>query len=234
MAKRTLTDRTLKALKPAKRGKRYDLMDSVVPGLGFRITETGHKSFTLVARFPGSKNPTRRALGDYGALTLQGARRKAREWLETLRRGVDPREEEERQRAAKLRERRNTFAAVAEDFINDKLPGERKGREVERDIRREFLPRWGKLAITQVIDAHVREVVKAAKDRGSPYQAHNLAIRIRRSASHNNSATHWLGLYVNLFIPSRVRVAGLVLQQAPPGSPTIRSSACRCSRAPPR
>jgi integrase len=180
MAKRTLTDRTLKALKPAERGKRYDLMDSVVPGLGFRITETGHKSFTLVARFPGSKNPTRRALGDYGALTLEGARRKAREWLETLRRGVDPREEEERQRVAKLRERRNTFAAVAEDFINDKLPGERKGREVERDIRREFLPRWGKLAITQVIDAHVREVVKAAKDRGSPYQAHNLLTTARR------------------------------------------------------
>ena len=77
MAKRTLTDRTLKALKPAKRGKRYDLMDSVVPGLGFRVTETGHKSFTLVARFPGSKNPTRRALGDYGALTLEGARQKA-------------------------------------------------------------------------------------------------------------------------------------------------------------
>ena len=35
------------------------------------------------------------------------------------------------------------LAAVAEDFIKDKLPDERKGREVERDIRREFMPRMG-------------------------------------------------------------------------------------------
>jgi integrase len=183
MAKRTLTDRTLKALKPAKRGKRYDLMDSVVPGLGFRVTETGHKSFTLVARFPGSKNPTRRALGDYGALTLEGARRKAREWLETLRRGVDPRGEEERHRAAELRQRRNTFAAVAEDFIKDKLPDERKGREAERDIRREFIPVWGKRAIAEIVPHDVRAVIKAAKDRGAPYQAHNLLVLARRMFS---------------------------------------------------
>ncbi len=59
MAKRTLTDRALKALKAAKAGKRYDIADSVVPGLAIRVTDTGQKTFVLVARYPGSKNPTR-------------------------------------------------------------------------------------------------------------------------------------------------------------------------------
>jgi hypothetical protein len=136
MARRTLTDRLIKSLKPAKPGTRYDATDAVVPGLCVTVTDRGHMSFALIARFPGSANPTRRKLGNYGAMSLAAARNKARQWLELLARGVDPRDHEERQRAAELRQLQNTFAAVAEDFIRDKLPSERKGREVERDTAR--------------------------------------------------------------------------------------------------
>ena len=52
MAKSRLTDRTLKALKQS--GKRYDVMDSDVPGFGVRVSETGQRTFVLVARYPGS------------------------------------------------------------------------------------------------------------------------------------------------------------------------------------
>jgi integrase len=180
MPKRTLTDRLINSLKPAKLGTRYDAVDAVVPGLCVTVTDRGHKSFALIARFPGSANPTRRKLGDYGAIPLAAARNKARQWLELIARGVDPRAHEERQRAEELRQRKNTFATVAEDFIRDKLPSERKGREVERDIRREFLPQWGKLPVSQITDGHIRDVVKAAKNRGAPYQAHNLFTTARR------------------------------------------------------
>jgi len=44
----------------------------------------------LATRYPGSRNPTRRALGGYGELTLEQARVKARKWLELIHRGVDP------------------------------------------------------------------------------------------------------------------------------------------------
>jgi hypothetical protein len=87
MPKRTLNDRTLKALKPAPPGGTYDVMDALVPGFGVRVSETGRRTFILVARFPGRTNPTRRALGEYGALTLAAARDKARDWLELLRKG---------------------------------------------------------------------------------------------------------------------------------------------------
>jgi integrase len=69
---------------------------------------------------------------------------------------------------------------VAEDFIKDKLPGERKGAEVERDIRREFLPVLGGRPIADITPFDIVSIVKAAKDRGSPYQAHNLLGTARR------------------------------------------------------
>src|SRR5215831_19847615 len=115
MAK-ALPDRTIRSLKPAAPGKRTDRWDSVVSGFGVRVTDTGAKSFVLNARFPGSPNhrSTRRTLGGYGELTLEQARNKARSWLELLGRGIDPREEIERQRAAELRKQADTFASVAE------------------------------------------------------------------------------------------------------------------------
>jgi hypothetical protein len=66
MPKQNLTDRTLKALerKPADKGKTRDVMDTVTPGFGVRVSETGRRTFILVARYPGSDHPTRRALGE--------------------------------------------------------------------------------------------------------------------------------------------------------------------------
>jgi integrase len=180
MAKRNLTDRTLRALKPAKPGQRYELGDAVMPGFGVRVTDKGRRTFVLVARFPGSKHPTRRAIGEYGAITLEKARAKAREWLELVRGGVDPRVHEGRLRLAEQRRNEITFAAVAEDFIKEKLATERKGREVERDLRREFIPVWGRRPITDITPLDVRAAIKAVKDRGAPYQAHNFLGYARR------------------------------------------------------
>ncbi len=185
---RMLNDRTLRALKPAPKSKTYLRKDGLVPGLWVRISDTGRRTFILITRFPGTpinpktgmRNPVPRALGKYGALTLEKARVKARDWLELIRQGKDPKHEEERQQLAEQRKRANSFAAVAEDFIKDKLPDERKGAEVERDIRREFIPEWGGRPISDIAPHDVCKVVKAAKDRGAPYQAHNLLTTARR------------------------------------------------------
>jgi integrase len=180
MPRKVLTDRGLKALKPAAAGKRYDVMDGVVPGFGVRVTDKGKRTFILVARYAGTDNPTRRSLGEYGAITLETAREKARDWIKMVQRGIDPREVEEQQLREEARARKNSVAAVAEDFIAEKLIGpdpynpiERKGREVERDIRREFLPIWGQRPFTEVTTRDLRDVIKE-KSRTAPAQARNL------------------------------------------------------------
>jgi hypothetical protein len=55
--KRTLNDRIVRSLKAAPAGKRYEVMDTVVPGLGVRLTDKGAKTFILIARYPGSEEP---------------------------------------------------------------------------------------------------------------------------------------------------------------------------------
>jgi hypothetical protein len=117
----TLTDRKLRALKPASPGKRYEVMDKHERQLGVRVTDKGTRTFILVTRFPGARNPTRRALGEYPSMSLAGAREKAAEWRKLIKGQIDPKEAERRERDAAARARKNSFAAVAEDFIRDKL-----------------------------------------------------------------------------------------------------------------
>jgi integrase len=175
--RKTLTDRACKALKAT--GARYEIMDGVVPNMAIRISERGAKSFVLIARFPGSDNPTRRALGTYGAITLDSARDKARQWLDDIRKGIDPAEQEARQRAEQQRQRLNSFAAMCEDFIRDKLPSEKRGKEIELTIRRELLPKWGDLPVTSITESHVRDLTKR-KAVDYPAMARNLLALIRR------------------------------------------------------
>jgi integrase len=182
-SKQNLTDRALKALekRPALEGETYDVMDTVVPGFGVRVSEKGRRTFILVARYPGSKNPTRRALGQYGALTLEKARNKARSWMGLIEKGIDPADDEERQRLAEQRKRQNSFAAVAEEFISyihrQKL---RTAAVMERDLRQVFVTRWGPRPITEIGSDDVKRVIRTAVDRGATYQAFHHFALIRR------------------------------------------------------
>jgi integrase len=187
MPKRNLTDRALKALKPARAGQHYDVADAAVPGLAVRVSETGRRTFVLIGRFPGSANPTRRALGQFGALTLAEARERAREWHKLIEKGIDPRTHQEREQQAEQRRRSNSFRSVAEDFLRLAVigpdpdnPKQRKAREVRRDFEKEFIGRWAHRPITDITAHDVIAVLDEAVARGSPYQAHNLLGHIRR------------------------------------------------------
>jgi integrase len=179
MAHKNLTDRTIKALKPAPKGKVNDNWDRGFPGFGVRVSDTGRRTFVLAARYPGSPNPTRRALGLYGPLTLKEASEKASRWLEMIERGIDPRDEEERQRLTEQKRRLNTFAAVAEDFIAEKLPQERGAKQVELDLRRIFIPAWGGRPITEISDLDVLGIIKARR-KSAPVRARNLLALLKR------------------------------------------------------
>lgn len=175
-----LTDRYIRSCKPAPSGTRVDHSDALVPGLALRVTDRGHLSFVLRARYPRKpKNPTRRALGDYGATTLEQARAKARAWLELIERGIDPAIEEERQRAAAHRRQANTFGAVAADFLDRHGKNLAKAKEVERIIRSEFILRWEARPITDIEPREISTAIRDIAPRGR-YQAHNAFALLRR------------------------------------------------------
>jgi integrase len=169
-----LTDRFVKSRKPAPAGQRVDYPDAIVPGLALRVTDRGHKSFVLIARYPlHPKNPTRRSLGDYGALKLDDARKKARSWLELIKSGIDPKVEEERQKTTAQRRQTNTFAAVAGDYLGRHASKLAKKGEAERIIKAEFVRRWAPRPIADITPQEVSAAIRAIVTRGAPYQAHN-------------------------------------------------------------
>jgi len=173
MGKRVnITDRLLKSLKP--KADRYEKMDTVVPGFGVRVSD-GRKTFILLTRYPGSNNPTRRALGEYDAMSLEEARDKAREWRKLIKKGTDPRELEDRRRET-------TFASVADDFIayiHNKLKL-RTAAVMEHNLRKTFIKRWGSRPITEITSGDVSRVLGEAVDRDARYQAFRLFALIRR------------------------------------------------------
>ncbi|QOF71421.1 tyrosine-type recombinase/integrase [Aminobacter sp. SR38] len=183
MARETFTDKRLKALRAAETGKRYDLQDAIVPGLGVRVTDKGTVTFTLTTRFPGSTNPTRRALGEYGALTLDQARDKAREWIALIKKGVDPAKAEQETRDAAERatkaKRERAFETVLAEFIKArKRDGVKKWKEDEADFQRECLPRWKGRAVEDITMSDILEVLEAINTRGKQRQSLNIGQKI--------------------------------------------------------
>ena len=181
MAKINLTDRFITSDKRTPESGRKDYQDALVPGLALRVTSAGHKSFVLVARYPlNPKNPTRRALGDYGEITLDKARETARDWLALIQKGRDPKIEQARQRAEAQRQQTNTFAVVAAQFLDRHAAGLAKVEEAKRIIKAEFVKRWGPRPITDILPEEAAAAIRAIVKRGSPYQAHNAFGYLRR------------------------------------------------------
>ena len=123
--KKTLTDRTLKALKSeAAIAIPYDVMDGSLRTFGVRRFPNREVVFIVYRRLPGSRKPTRRKLGRYPEMSLADARMKAEEWISKIRRGIDPSLELAREAQANIElERRrsaNSFKLALEAYYRHK------------------------------------------------------------------------------------------------------------------
>jgi integrase len=163
-AKKPLTDRAVATAKAAEPGKRRLVWDAIVPGLALRITDRGAKSFVLVTRYPGSPNPTARALGTYGAITLEAARQRAREWLALIGSGVDP-EVREAERSAQ------TFKAIATEYLARKAKDHRSRDWVEAALTRLVYPTFGARPIEAVSRGDIVRLLDGIEDQRGPVMA---------------------------------------------------------------
>ena len=104
---------------------------------------------------------------------LSDARDDARAAILDISRGIDPRATEEAAKEAEARSARQTFAAVAKEFLADHVAGLRSAKEIEAAFKNDLLPAFGKRPIAEVSDADVARLLKSvAKTR--PYMARHL------------------------------------------------------------
>jgi integrase len=202
-----LTDKLVKSCKPPKvAGERKVIYDALVPGFALRVTDKGHKSYVLAARYPANpKSPTRRALGDADVASLAKAREEALRWIALIKRKVDPRDDEIRQateqrakaaeeetRLAEEQARATTFASVADRYLKEYVERNTKPatiRETRRIIERDVKPRWGERPIREIGKQDVNELLDAIankRDRarrgtkdGAPVQSNRTLARLK-------------------------------------------------------
>jgi integrase len=172
MLKRPLTDRGIAALKPIK-GKPYTYAyDALVPGLAVRVTANGAKTFVLLGRFPGFANPTARALGKVGTITLGDVREKAREWHKLVAAGTDP--------ATAVKGGDGTFKAICEDYLQRDAVKLKSVDEVRAILTRLVYPSLGPMAITSIRRSDIVRLLDQIEDRNGPVMANRTLAAIGR------------------------------------------------------
>jgi hypothetical protein len=155
MQKRNLTDKGIQALRPSDVGQRRIIWDALVPNLGLRISDKGHKSFVLVTRYPGQVNPASRSLGQYGKISLEEAREKAREWHTLIRQGRDP-----------ALERGETFAVVCGEYYAREGGRLRTAKDQQARLERLVMPTLGQRPISEIKRSEIIYWIKSKMNGG--------------------------------------------------------------------
>lgn len=166
------TDRYLRSLRPAPLGKRITHWDGAKPSFGCRITDRGVISFFVMRRMHGKPEPVRVVLGRYPDISLATARKRATAALGDLVAGVHPKVRAREERQAQAKRQVNTFAALTEEFL--RRPAATKQRtavQIEKNIRRHLLPRWGDRVAAEIKRADVIAMIEAIDAASGPYMA---------------------------------------------------------------
>jgi integrase len=154
--------------------------DDLLPGFGVRLFPSGRKAFVLSYRHQGRKRLM--TIGQYGVLTLDAARDRARAHLVSLVDGLDPLTE--RIRTAQG----DTFKDLATLYLERYAkPHKKTWRQDEATLRDVLLPRWGSLKLaalprTEVAALHRRIGLQY------PYAANRMAELVSRMYE---LATQW-------------------------------------------
>ena len=115
----------------------------------------------LVVRYPGSKNPAQRQIGDYPAMPLAKARQIAREWREDIAKGIDPKAKAQAVTREAERQRANTFKAAFEAFAQEHLARLRTGDVVKGVIAKHVLPLFGDRPLADITRADGNDLLRA-------------------------------------------------------------------------
>ena len=139
------TDKEIKSLKSAS--KEYWRREG--QGFCIRVLPSGEKIWYHIYTFDGQKRYLRLGEGNYPDVSLKDAREMFEIAKVKVKNGINPLAEKE---LAKLERKRTPFVAdFVEEYIEVHAKKHNKGwKEIERALKAEIVPRWGKRKITNI------------------------------------------------------------------------------------
>lgn len=156
----------------------YKLRDG--KGLYIEIRPTGKKLWRYRFRVPGDPKEKMFTIGEYGdradQVNIAAAREARDEARKLIKRGINPTEHRRDSVTATVEEAKNTFRAVALEWVEDNKPDWSPYylSQIERGLRDDIYPAIGDKPIRAVTSADLLAIVKAASKRGAPTVALNL------------------------------------------------------------
>jgi integrase len=143
-------------------------------GLVLTVLPSGRKQFTVRYRFRGKQR--RLLLGEYPAVTLAVARKRARKAQSAIDDGRDLAGERQAAKAA----RTDTVATLADDYLRKHaLKFKRSAGEDKRILDVEVLPRWRDRSVRELTRRDVRSLVERVAER-APIMANRVLAVVRK------------------------------------------------------
>src|SRR4051794_12202117 len=166
-----LTDILVRGVTPPLSG-RIELSDSRCPGLEFRVTSGGARSWSFRFRDPQSGRVKRATIGTYPEISLADARRRGNDLRRAVGAGLNPVEEKRRQREES---QTKTFAALAERYLNEHARRfKRSAATDERNLRLHVLPHWADRRYDTIQRRDVIELCERMVAAGTPTNANRV------------------------------------------------------------
>jgi integrase len=178
MPRKKLTDLFAeRAPKPAS--GRIEYFDTTFPALALRVTDSGHKSWSLFYRHGGRLR--RWTIGPYPAFDPAAARKAASSALHRLAEGIDPGEEKRLRRNAP-KPLADDFASVAREYLDRQVKRNTAAstfKETARIFEQDVIPDWGKRPIGSILRRDVSALIDKKAASGAEVQANRILARVR-------------------------------------------------------
>jgi integrase len=171
--------------KATARASRYEIADSLQPGLRLVVQPSGAKSWAYRYERPDGTR-VKITLGPAagpGALSLAGARLAANDAMRLRFEGADPADQKRTARKAEsarieaeekeARRRDDTVALVLNRYCRDKVNAMKSGPELKRLLTKELSP-WAKRRVDDIDRTDAIKLIDAIKDRGAPVHANRV------------------------------------------------------------
>jgi integrase len=159
--KKALTEIYLQKLRAPSEG-RLEVIDAQCRGLSIRVTPNDVRSWSYRYTGPHGK-PARMAIGNYPAIGLADARRRADGLRGELANGADPVAARRRQRL-EAQSGAKTFKHLAERYLQEhafRHKSQRSAEEDQRNIKKHLLSYWGDRQYAGIDRADIVERIEA-------------------------------------------------------------------------